>query len=72
MTYEQKKAYIEEQVLKGSTEWEHLMQFAQNKIQMDTKVHVNRIESQRKINDAKAQAIAKKDPLYDYYQTLKE
>lgn len=39
---------------------------------MDTKAHVTRIESQRKMDDAKALAIAKKDPLYDYYQSLKE
>jgi hypothetical protein len=71
MTYDAKKDYIQEQVLKNSTEWEHLQQFASNKIQMDTKAHASRIDSQRKRDDARYLSIAKKDPLYDYYQSLK-
>ena len=67
MSYEGRKEYIEQTILKNSSQMEHLMKFAENKISNDTKTHVNRVELQRHRDIEKLEAIAKRDPLYDYY-----
>ena len=65
MSYEDKKQYIEDKVLQGSSVMEKLIKLNENKLQVDTQNFKDRYDSSRKIQEEKQLIAAKKDPIYE-------
>ena len=68
MSYDEKKQYIQDQVLQGSSVMEKLIKLNENKLQVDTQNFKDRLDSSRKIKLDKFLTASKKDPLFEELQ----
>lgn len=65
MSYDEKKQYIQDKVLQGSSVMEKLIKLNENKLQVDTQNFKDRLDSSRKIKMDKFLTASKKDPLFE-------